>query len=81
MTWTARTMPLWQALVEAHMNAPNGQEFTAEIEALRDWLLPEEPEPDYGHRYEQRHIIWQHSNKLRALLTAQANIARGETND
>lgn len=56
-----------------------GLAYAAEIRALRDWLMPEEPEPEPGDRYEQRHIIWRHNQRLRALLGAQADRAeRGD---
>lgn len=91
---TVEPLPLWRVLERAHeqeagsmidylgntvLGEPDRDTRAAEIEALRDWLLPEEPEPsayDGRPRYEQRHIIWTHNRKLRAALTEQARIAR-----
>jgi hypothetical protein len=75
-------LPLWRVIQKANYEATQIRDepsCPAEIEALRDWLLPEEPEPsayDGRPRYEQRHIIWTHNRKLRAALTEQARIAR-----
>lgn len=61
------------------------QEVSGVIEALRDWLLPEEPCPD--PRSEQileapwceksgTYYAWRDRQRLRAQLTEQARIAR-----
>ena len=76
--------PLWRVMHDAFLSSTlSGEEghqgFAAEIRALRDWLVPEEPEPEPGDRYEQRHIIWRHNHRLRAQLTAEAERAeRGD---
>lgn len=87
-------LPLWRVLEQAHkqeagcvfdhlgntvLGEPDRYTRAAEIEALRDWLLPEEPavisdsspdDPIWARVNERQH--------LRALLTEQARIARGE---
>lgn len=82
---TVEHLPLWRVMATASLTHemlrpgdPYRTSLAAEIEALRDWLLPEAPEPsayDGQPRYEQRHTIWQRDNKLRAHLTEQARIA------
>ena len=75
--------PLWrvmgQAAIDAeaayHPFASSDLVLAAEIRALRDWLVPEQPEPQPGDRYEQRHIIWRHDQRLRAILTTEADRA------
>lgn len=58
--------------------------YAAEIEALRDWLLPEEPEPEptrtdrlFGPAREA-YLRWHERQRLRQLLTEQARIAIGD---
>jgi hypothetical protein len=76
--------PLWRAMEAAYYQGrdPGHNErhgYAAEIRAVGVWLLPEEPEPEPGDRFEQRHIIWRHNQRLRALLTAEADRAeRGD---
>ena len=76
--------PLWRVMHDAFLSSTlSGAEgrlgFAREIRAVRDWLVPDEPEPEPGDRYEQRHIIWRHNQRLRAQLTAEANRAeRGD---
>lgn len=77
-------LPLWQVMETAyHKHRDPGlserYDYAAEIRALRDWLVPEEPEPEPGDRYEQRHIIWRHNQRLRNQLAAEADRAeRGD---
>jgi hypothetical protein len=46
-TEASKALPLWIAMNDADCNASGGylHAIAAEIEALRDWLLPEQPEP------------------------------------
>lgn len=75
--------PLWRVMERASTDAEaayypfasSDRVLAAEIRALRDWLVPEQPEPQPGDRYEQRHIIWRHDQRLRAILTAEADRA------
>jgi hypothetical protein len=46
------------------------------IRAFRDWLLPEEPEPD-DINSEDWHV-WDERRDLRTLLTEQARIAEND---
>ena len=55
----------------------------AEIEALRDWLLPEESDPWLADSPESMNSLaitamYTERQRLRAALTEQARIARGE---
>ena len=87
--------PLWRVMHDAHaaeagmieysgakepvLGEPDRFTRAAKIRAVRDWLLPEQPEPQPGDRYEQRHIIWRHDQRLRAWLSSQADRAeRGD---
>ncbi len=83
-------LPLWRVMHAAYhegMRAPGehyGYGMAAEIEALRDWLLPEEPEPvdlirDQSRTASTAWQRWDERMSLRALLTEQARIARGES--
>ena len=85
---------LWWLLLEAFANRAKelGLSWTcrdsiaAEIRALRDWLVPEEPEAPAGdgepwpQSYQQRSdAMWEQRQQLRAILTAEAERAeRGE---
>lgn len=69
--------PLWQVLINAGDPPCTMQEMAAaEIRALRDWLVPEEgPRPDLSHAGTR----WDQRQRLRALLTAEADRAeRGD---
>jgi hypothetical protein len=75
---------LWRVMEQAVIDAPApqwsiaGNLYAAQIRAVRDWL-PDDPEPEPGYRFEQRHIIWRHNQRLRAMLTAEADRAeRGD---
>lgn len=82
-TSTPDRPPLWRVMKQASTDAEaayypfasSDRVLAAEIRALRDWLLPEQPEPQPGYRYEQRHIIWLWNQRLRAQLTAEAERA------
>jgi hypothetical protein len=78
-------LPLWQVKMAAGCKPGGGFSDdwpAAEIEALRDWLLPEEPEPfTPGLPSDKRwgSLLWCAYNerqRLRALLTQQAQVAR-----
>ena len=65
--------------------ATHRQCWAAEIRALRDWLVPEEPRvfrPDCTlDEYEEARVFYRHGERqrLRALLTAEAERAeKGE---
>lgn len=79
---TDQIKPLWQLMFQAYARAPDTDEegYAAEIEALRDWLVPEEPEPTYppggDWTLTQSYISWQERQRIRALLTEDARIAR-----
>ena len=79
--------PLWRVMERASADAEaayypfasSDRVLAAEIRALRDCLAPDDQEPEPGDRYEQRHIIWRHNQRLRAQLTAEAERAeRGD---
>ena len=72
--------PLWRVMHDAFLSdmlsgAEGRQGFAREIRAVRDWLVADGPEPEPGDRYEQRHIIWRHNQRLREQLTAEAERA------
>lgn len=81
-------LPLWRVIhagywteagvdVDDDFPPPVPECYAAEIEALRDWLLPEEPycsDNDLMSHYVAR----TERQRLRALLTDQARIARGD---
>lgn len=80
---TNQLTPLWELLFNEDCKEIAACERTAYasmIEALRDYRLPEEPEPAYppGTEYTltQAYICWQERQRLRALLTEDARIAR-----
>lgn len=89
-TPTPNRPPLWRLMAEVELDAlmahphflsdaAKAAALAAVILAMRDWLLPEQSEPQPGDRYEQRHIIWRHNQRLRAQLTAEADRAeRGD---
>jgi hypothetical protein len=77
---TAEPMPLWRVMEHAGMHEPGTPRdaIAAEIDALRDSMLPDEPEPHRAHgqpgspNWER----WDERRELRAWLTKQARIAR-----
>jgi hypothetical protein len=74
----AMTVASGQLLDATFGDATRLQCWAAEIEALRDLVLPEEPEPTTGGCLDQRRAIWRRDNQIRTWLTEQARIARGE---
>ena len=83
--------PLWRVMWDAFEASPPAPpdgpcDWTerhgaaAEIEALRDWLLPELPEPPSAPHMGNfvHNALWNQRHHLRARLTEQARIARGE---
>ena len=70
--------------VDANLDQINRNGYAAEIRALRDWLVPEEPPPHRGMRPGGTNLTYQETlsverQRLRALLTAEADRAeRGE---
>jgi hypothetical protein len=70
---TDQSKPLWQIL-------KSGYNVAAEIEAIRDWLVPEEFVPDLDDDDPKvNHMIYgivKERQRLHALLTEQALIAR-----
>ena len=91
---TPNRPPLWEAMADAFDKAAPAASFcgaeilarckAAEIRALRDWLVPEEPPPHRGMRpggtnLTHRETLSVERQRLRALLTAEADRAeRGE---
>ena len=78
---TAEPLPLWRVMEHAGMHEPGTPRdaIAAEIEALRDWLLPEDPAVISDSAPDDP--IWARFNerqRLRSLLTKQARIARGK---
>ena len=84
--------PLWEEMLEAVIAvpapkwSPAGKIAAAQIRAVRDWLVPEEPEAPAGdgepwpQAYQQRSdAMWEQRQQLRALLTTEAERAeRGQ---
>ena len=72
--------PLWEAMDAArflalHKGCNNGVAVGAEIRAVADWLLPEEPILcDGGRTYEQSWIVSERE-RLRNLLLDEADRA------
>ena len=91
---TPNRPPLWEVMRAAYdcSTAANGSTddwteldgYAAEIRALRDWLVPEEPPPHRGMRPGGTNLTYQETlsverQRLRDLLTAEADRAdRGE---
>jgi hypothetical protein len=73
-------LALWQVKMAAGCK-PGGGFFNdwpaAEIEAVRDWLLPDEHlTPMLPGGYDETRTRWEERQRLRALLTQQAQVAR-----
>ena len=82
---TPEPLPLWRVISDAGTSGPCSQRdiLAAEIEALRDWLLPEESDPWLADSPESMNSLaitamYTERQRLRAALTEQARIARGE---
>jgi hypothetical protein len=81
--------PLWRLMSAAYdQSLPRGEAiwrdqdgYAAEIQALRDWLLPDAPRPvDPLTPQEADALIrWDERMELRCILTRQAGLARGES--
>tara|TARA_R110000868_G_scaffold336226_2_gene597038 strand:- start:462 stop:854 length:393 start_codon:yes stop_codon:yes gene_type:complete len=69
---TVDTLSLWWA-----MDLDRWPETYQVIEAVRDWLLPEETEPSFADNAAEW-FGWHERQRLRSLLTKQARIARGK---
>lgn len=82
-TATVEPSPLWRMIDFARFredlddDSDDATVCAAEIEALRDWLLPEEATtPMLPGGYDETYTRWQERQRLRSLLTEQARIAR-----
>ena len=80
--------PLWWLMRAAYYQSLHGADiwrdqdgYAAEIQALRDWLLPDAPRPvDPLTPQEADALIrWDERMELRCILTRQAGLARGES--
>jgi hypothetical protein len=64
-----------------YLGTPDSLTHSAIIRALRDWLVTEEPEPympDYPDTNQAAPwLYWNERQRLRALLTAEAERAEG----
>ena len=85
MTDPAEPLPLWRVMEQADLATGPGYRnyLAAEIEAVRDRIVPEEPEPvdlvrDQSRTASTAWQRWDERMSLRALLTEEAAIARGE---
>ena len=86
MTQEREALPLWRVMDMAAYPQPQppGHNYrAAELRALRDWLVPDEAQPqqsampfsDWNLKIE----VWDDHQRLRALLTAEAERAeKGE---
>ena len=80
---TPEPLPLWRVMDNAGAyielapitHSQQRHVIAAEIEALRDWLLPERPRPTWPAVLDEQ---WHREQRLRARLTEQARIARSE---
>lgn len=86
---TPNRPPLWEEIDRAwwqlvntadpHCCPPASDQAACVIRAVRDWLLPEEPEPSF---YADGYVpmrLGEERQRLRALLTAEADRAeRGD---
>ena len=84
---TPNRPPLWQVMADARPPGLTTQArfwmyerdcFAAEIRALADWLVPEEPEPPDGYAETSagyRHTVWEVHDELRDRLLAEADRA------
>ena len=83
---TPNRLPLWWTMQGAYFKGRNPglndrHGYAAEIRALRDWLVPEMPHPGESEFWPDADTEreWQHNQRLRALLTAEADRAeRGD---
>ncbi len=93
MTDTTNRPPLWREIDRAwwslvdiaadslHALPPERDQAACVICALRDWLVPDAPHPGEGEFWPDADAEreWQYSQRLRALLTAEADRAeRGD---
>ena len=83
--------PLWLEMAAAYAVATGinmcdsaliARGEAARIRALRDWLVPEVPEPNLGDYsnftdFACASAQWRDRQRLRALLTAEAELAEG----
>ena len=74
--------PLWEVMYEAFWRCPKENwrlSCAYMIRAVRDWLVPEEPSPSEFEFWPdaESERDWQHNQRLRSLLTAEAE--RAET--
>ena len=83
--------PLWLVMADAYAVATGSNMWrswliargdAARIRALRDWLVPEVPEPNRGDYpnftdFSCASAQWRDRQRLRALLTAEAELAEG----
>ncbi len=92
---TEQNPPLWRVMFDAYDTSPpapadadndwtDRHGYAAEIRALADWLVPEEPPPHRGMRpggtnLTHRETLSVERQRLRALFTAEADRAeKGE---
>ena len=80
---TPNRPPLWRVMKKAWETTTPDYDgsYAAEIRALRDWLVPETPNPGEVEFWpdDDAEREWQYSQRLRALLTAEADRAeRGD---
>jgi hypothetical protein len=80
--------PLWRVMAGAWsarviVGRPDAERLAiaAEIRALRDWLVPEEAQPQQSampfSSWNLKIEVWDDHQRLRALLTAEAERAEG----
>lgn len=81
--------PLWKAMTQARYESDGARlasvrhATAAEIRALRDWLVPEKPEPRLSEHCDRDDLVtwhrWDEYQELRDRLTAEADSAeRGD---
>lgn len=72
--------PLWEVMYESFWRCPKENwrlSCAYMIRSVRDWLLPEEPEPSFDADGYEPMRLSEERQRLRALLTAEAE--RAET--